>query len=209
MTSFESVIEAWDADGKTGGRHTHPLDPDTESFWALGRAQAAEVAAYAEPGRGEFVIDFGCGIGRLAIPLVAMGYNVLAVDASTAMLDGLARRAAAAGVEVGAFRSDGSDLPDIIQHVVGEQAAVVVARAVLIHHDYEGVERIVRALAACLRPGGHLIADWPVGERRERRDWIGVTTWEPGHREAVADRAGLEPVKGGAVSVWRKREASS
>lgn len=211
-TTFNSVIKKWDEDGQAGGKRINPLAPDDPAFWELGRAQAAEVAEYAEP--GAFVIDFGCGIGRLSIPLVEAGYNVLAVDASQAMLDGLAARAAEAGVEVGSLRSDGSDLSVIVDHVVGERAAVVVCRSVLIHHDYASVERLVTALANVLETGGHLIADWPAAADgaapHERRDWIDVTTWHPHHRALVAARASLDPVVEDAKpTVWRKREATS
>lgn len=203
-TSFRGVVDAWDRDGAAGGHGIHPLPVDSAEWWALGEIQAAQVDDYADP--GAFVIDFGCGYGRLAIPLAQAGYTVLAVDASQAMLDGLTARAADSGVEVGTLRSDGSDLGIIVDHVVGERAAVVIARAVLIHHDYAGVERLITALAGVLRPGGTLIADWPVSEHpSERRDWIGVTTWALRHRAEVAARAGLEPVDTGDVSVWRKR----
>lgn len=205
-TSFRGVVDAWDRDGAAGGHGIHPLPVDSAEWWALGEIQAAQVDDYAEP--GEFVIDFGCGYGRLTIPLADAGYSVLAVDASQAMLDGLLERAKAAEIEFGAVRSDGSDLPDIIDHVVGERAAVVIARAVLIHHDYEGVEAIVGNLARVLRPGGVLIADWPVAEHpRERTSWTDVTTWHPRERHRVATIAGLEHVATPIVepSVWRKR----
>jgi 2-polyprenyl-3-methyl-5-hydroxy-6-metoxy-1,4-benzoquinol methylase len=201
-TDFQGVIDAWQRDGETGGHGIHPLPVDSAEWWQLGEIQAAQVADYATA--GEFVIDFGCGYGRLSIPLASAGYNVLAVDASQAMLDGLLERAAAAGVELGSLRSDGSDLPDIVDEVVNEQAAVVISRAVLIHHDYAGVQRLVTQLASVLRPGGILIADWPVADHpRERTNWTDVTTWHPHHRLAVATLAGLEPVEG--TDVWRKR----
>lgn len=201
MTTFEDVLKKWDEDGQTGGNGIHPLPVDSAEWWALGEAQAAQVADHASA--GDFVIDFGCGYGRLSIPLAEHGYNVLAVDASQAMLDGLEQRAAAAGVEVGAFRSDGSDLGSIVDELIGERAAVVISRAVLIHHDYEGVQRLVTQLAGVLRPGGILIADWPIADApRERTGWTDVTTWHPHHRLAVATLAGLEPVEG--TDVWRK-----
>lgn len=201
-TDFDGVIAAWDADARAGGRRIHPFDPESDEFWALGREQAQQVRSYAEP--GAFVVDFGAGIGRLAIPLVELGFDVLAVDSSPAMLDALAERAAAAGVEVPTVQSDGDGLADLIADIADRPVDVVVARAVLIHHDYAGVERIVTALAGALRPGGHLIADWPLGGTGERRDWIDVTTWRPVHRLNVARTAGLEPVVSTEPSVWRK-----
>lgn len=92
---FQDVIEGWQRDAENGGHYIHPLPVDSAEWWALGEAQAAQVADYAEA--GDLVIDFGCGFGRLSIPLEQAGYIVLAVDASQAMLDGLAERAAAAG----------------------------------------------------------------------------------------------------------------
>lgn len=202
MTDFTAVIDAWDNDGRTGGHHIHPLDPDSPAFWELGRQQARQVREYAEAGAR--VVDFGAGIGRLTIPLVKMGFEVIAADASTHMLDGLDRHALAAGIAADRLRlvhSHGPGLADL----TGREVDVVVARAVLIHHDYEGVEAIVTALAETLRPGGHLIADWPVGAPAERRDWIDVTRWHPHHRLTVARLAGLEPVDTAAeASVWRK-----
>ncbi len=43
------------------------------------------------------LLEFGCGTGRVALPLVQRGYNVVATDASATMLDFCGRRAAGAG----------------------------------------------------------------------------------------------------------------
>lgn len=191
MPGFEEIINAWDNDAKTGGKRIHPLDPDDPQFWELGRQQAQQVTEYASP--GDLVVDFGAGIGRLSIPLVGLGFDVLAVDASQNMLDALAARAAAAGVEVRTALSDGSHLKQILGR---RKAHVIIARSVLIHHDYASVEATVTALAVALRKGGHLIADWPIttGQPTERQSWLGITTWSPAHRLRVAQAAGLEPV---------------
>lgn len=201
---FQDVIAAWQRDGENGGHGIHPLTVDSAEWWALGETQAAQVDNYAEA--GDLVIDFGCGYGRLSIPLASAGYDVLAVDASQAMLDGLARRAEGTDVHLDTLLSDGSELLDIVDHAIGHRAAVVIARAVLIHHDYAGVERLVGQLASVLRPGGHLIADWPVAAHpRERTNWTDVTTWYATHRRNVALEAGLELVEdNGGASVWRK-----
>lgn len=199
---FQDIITAWQRDGENGGHSIHPLPVDSAEWWALGETQAAQVDEYAEA--GDLVIDFGCGFGRLSIPLARAGYDVLAVDASQAMLDGLVERA---DVRIDVLLSDGSELLDIVDHAIGHRAAVVISRAVLIHHDYAGVQRLVGQLASVLRPGGVLIADWPVAEHpRQRTGWTDVTTWHPRDRHRVAAAAGLEPVSDVAVepSVWRK-----
>ena len=193
---FEEVVAAWDGAGEGP---IHPFDPDSQEFWDLGWAQAEQVGQYAKPGGR--VVDFGCGNGRIAIPLVGMGYDVLAVDASQNMLDALGRRAKDVGAEVPTALSDGSDLAKALGR---KKADVVISRAVLIHHDYADVERIVNSLARVLKRGGHLIADWPIGTPQERQTHLQVTVWDAARRLEVARGAGLELVDPADVSVWRK-----
>lgn len=201
MTGFEDVVKAWDADARTGGHTIHPLPTDSAEWWVLGEIQAHQVKRHAP--LGSTVIDFGAGLGRLSIPLAHMGFHVIAVDASKAMLDGLTERATAAGTTIDTIHSDGTDLGD---HINDCYADVVVSRAVLIHHDYAGVEQLVNALAATLRPGGRLIADWPTGTPHERRSWTDVTVWDAHHRLAVATLAGLEPLDlADDPPVWAKK----
>lgn len=196
---FSAVVQAWD---RAGEAHIHPLwGHSQEDYWASGRHQAAEVDDYATP--GSTVVDFGCGNGRLTIPL-ADRYDVIAVDSSPTMLQRLRGHASQPGTKP-KFRTVQSDGSDLAAKLGKKKADVVIARAVLIHHDYTGVERIVTDLARALKKGGHLIADWPVGEPAERDTWISVTVWDAAHRLSVAQKAGLEAVRVGIdPSVWRK-----
>lgn len=203
MTTFADVITKWNENARAGAQAIHPLKPHDPAYWQLGREQAEQVADYAEP--GATVIDFGAGIGRLAIPLARAGYDTVAVDAAPAMLKSLASHAGAADVTVKLVQSEGPGLAQLLGDRRINLAEVVVARAVFIHHDYAGVERIVTGLAEAMRPGAHLIANWPTGEApRERRHWADVTVWEPDHRARVAEAAGLELVDDTEPSVWRK-----
>lgn len=201
MTTFDEVVAAWQTADPTA---IHPLrSVSDEAYWESGRAQALEAAIWIP--EGGTVLDFGCGDGRLSIPLATMGYDVVAVDASPEMLARLADHAYSD--DTIKFRylvpvlSDGTDLD-----TKGLPAPdVVIARAVFIHHDYESVARLVTNLAAILKPSGYLIADWPISEApRERRDWIDVTTWDYTHREQVATDAGLTLIANTTPSVWRK-----
>lgn len=191
MTDFAGVVSAW---RKADPSHIHPLrNVSEDDYWASGRAQAEQAAQWIEP--GGTVVDFGCGDGRLTLPLLDLGFDVFAVDASPAMLARVESRTQDAHT----ILSDGTtDLAKLI----GEKVDAVVARAVLIHHSHSDVAVIVRTLSKCLKPGGVFIADWPLGPHHERRDWIDVTTWELAERKKVADANGLELINDG--SVWRK-----
>lgn len=195
------VVAAWRiADPK----HIHPTREHVseEAYWESGRAQAELVLDLV--GMGSDVLDFGCGDGRIAIPMAKLGLVVTAVDAAPEMIERLEHQAKVQGVEsIKAFVSDGTDLP------VRETFDAINARAVFIHHNHADVGLLVHALAYQLKPGGFLIADWPVGEHHERRDWIDITTWDYNHRAKVAESAGLELLTEGVPtvrpSVWRKK----
>jgi SAM-dependent methyltransferase len=104
------------------------------------------------------------------------------------------------------FLSDGTN--DWTEDALGSFDAVN-ARAVFIHHAHDDVAVMVHNLARCIRPGGFLVADWPVGDHHERVDWIDVTTWDSGYRQEVATAAGLTLVTEGEPrvrpSVWVKQ----
>jgi SAM-dependent methyltransferase len=82
------------------------VDPLHGSSWSTpgtvaGFAQSAPNAtlmrfAAEERGRGAVrALDIGCGAGRNALPLAALGWHVVAIDLSGPMLDAAARRARA------------------------------------------------------------------------------------------------------------------
>lgn len=196
---FASVVEAWQT---APVEAIHPLRSISEdSYWESGRSQALDASHWIP--EGGTVIDFGCGDGRVAIPLTKLGFEVWAVDASQEMLDRLVYNPEVDHFLAAAIQSDGSNLRDDMKTDVMFDA--VVCRAVLIHHGYDDATRLILALSKCLKPGGVLIADWPIGPRYERQSWTDVTTWVPAHRLAVADGAGLELVEDATPSVWRRR----
>ncbi len=199
MIGLKDVVQAWrQADPK----HIHPTREHVseQAYWDSGRPQA-ELILDLLPDGGT-VLDFGCGDGRIAIPLAKLGFQVFAVDAAPEMLTRLEARSD----EVTTILSDGTtDLAKLIGHKVD----AVNARAVFIHHCHTDVIKLVRNLARLIKPGGFLVADWPIGKHHERRDWIDVTVWEKDHRDAVAESVGLELVSEGvptlSPSVWRKQ----
>lgn len=205
MTNIDYVTKSWDI---ADPNYIHPLRAEhPEEYWASGMAQANDAAAWLD-WDGDYpprVIDFGCGDGRLTIPLAEMGAKVIAVDASDRMLNLLADNVIAqdARQPYKIIHSNGLDLDQRMQNE--DDVDLVLARAVLIHHNYESVGHLVRSLAGVIAPGGHFIADWPVADKpHEGVDWIDVTTWEWDHRDQVAASAGLELVDPNEPSVWRK-----
>jgi 2-polyprenyl-3-methyl-5-hydroxy-6-metoxy-1,4-benzoquinol methylase len=75
---------------------------NSEEFWHLGDAQVAERLAAAErefgPVPRDRALDFGCGVGRLSLPLARRFGQVVALDIAPAMLDEARRNADAAGL---------------------------------------------------------------------------------------------------------------
>src|SRR6266498_3040403 len=68
--------------------------------WSLGdfeqasaRAEAQLLAAGLGPGGGALAVDLGCGSGRQSVPLLRLGYRVLAIDTCSVLLQALKARA--------------------------------------------------------------------------------------------------------------------
>ena len=118
---------------------------------------AATVEAVATLAAGGPVLELGVGTGRLAVPLAQRGLEVHGIDASPAMLERLAAKAAAAGVTVHA--SEG-DFADVDAAVPGGFAVVLVAFNTLFNlADAGAQQRCLAAVADRLRPDGHLVVE--------------------------------------------------
>lgn len=183
--SADDVIQAWDKADPTA---IHPLRQVSEdAYWQSGKAQADMLAAIIPDGAK--VLDFGCGDGRVAVPLAALGYDVTAVDASQRMLDRLRERAVTISAIVQA------DADGIAGHLGRRRMDAVYSLAVLIHHSYTDCLHIIRRLRAATKLGGILILDWPVSDQPAEADsWIGVTTWSREQQTEACEEIGLEPV---------------
>lgn len=182
--SADDVIRAWDQADPTA---IHPLRAVSEdAYWDSGKAQA-DMLATVLPAGGK-VIDYGCGDGRVAIPLRALGYDVTAVDSSQAMLDRLTAR----DPDMPVLLSRGSDLAE----EYGKKADAIVSLAVLIHYSYaDALDLIAQMRATVNGRNGILVLDWPVSDQpSEAHDWIGVTTWSTEQQADACTRIGLKPV---------------
>lgn len=108
---------------------------------------------------GEHGADLGCGIGYFTIPLariVGPGGSVSAVDLQAPMLEGVGRRARAAGVEerVRLVRSDGP-LPAF-------ERPLDFALAFWMLHEVPDPDAFLQAVHGALRPGGRLLLVEPM-----------------------------------------------
>lgn len=180
----DDVIKAWDQADPTA---IHPLRNVSEgAYWESGKAQAGMLATVIPDGAK--VLDFGCGDGRVAIPMAAHGYEVTAVDSSQKMLDRLTDRAP----DVTTVQADAAG---IAGHLGRRRMDAVYSLAVLIHHSYQDCLHIITKLRAATKLGGILVLDWPVSEMPTEADsWIGVTTWSAEQQADACQQIGLEPV---------------
>jgi len=179
--SIDSVIDAWNEADPSAIHPTRGISE--EAYQASGQNQAALLATVLPEGCR--VVDFGCGDGRVAIPLGRMGYRVTAADSSENMLRRFRERANAYPTVL----TDGTDLHEKLGH----KTDAVISLAVLIHHSYEAGERIIEGLRTAVRANGLLILDWPVAnEPREGGGWINVTTWSREQQDEICQRIGLK-----------------
>jgi len=98
------------------------------------------------------VLEIGCGVGRLALPLAPGVASYTGVDIAPGMIDE-ARQRCAALASTRFFVSDGAGLPD----EVGDRAyELIIVLAVFIHCPRDVIASLVRAGYERLAPGGQL-----------------------------------------------------
>lgn len=191
----DDVIQAWNQADPAAIHPTRGVSED--AYWESGRAQA-DMLATVIPASAK-VMDFGCGDGRVAIPMSALGYQVTAADASQNMLD----RLADITLDITTVHADltlditavQADADGIAAHLGRRRMDAVYTLAVLIHHSYADCLNIISKLRAATKLGGILVLDWPVSDTPAEADsWIGVTTWSPEQQAEACERIGLEPV---------------
>ncbi|MFE2973366.1 class I SAM-dependent methyltransferase [Streptomyces sp. NPDC059258] len=180
----DDVIRAWD---QADPAAIHPLrNVSEDAYWESGKGQAAMLATVIPDGAK--VLDFGCGDGRVAIPMAGLGFEVTAVDASQNMLDRLTERDP--DITIAQADADG-----IAGHLGRRRMDAVYTLAVLIHHSYQDCLHIIAKLRAATKLGGILILDWPISDTPSESDsWIGVTTWSREQQTEACAAIGLEPI---------------
>lgn len=134
----------------TNERFLHPSADDLMEFFATGDRDIAHLLTVAERQFGQFnpksALDFGCGVGRLIIPLARMTGSATGVDVADAMLALAQTHADDAGVDVELL----NDIP------TGRQFDWVNTMIVLQHIPPARGYGIIRKLWAAVAPGGLL-----------------------------------------------------
>jgi tellurite methyltransferase len=94
------------------------------------------------------VLDFGCGLGNLAIAAAQRGCSVVALDASRSAIEHLKQRALDAALPVEAIEAD------LRNHEVGGEFDCVVSIGLLMFFDCPTALRVLAMLQGRVRPGG-------------------------------------------------------
>ena len=142
---------------------------DADAFYAAGASKVAKLAARLEqlglPATGERALDFGCGAGRLTLPLADRFAAVVGVDISPSMLE-LARARAAGRPGVRFALDERGDL----SLLDGETFALVYTGLVLQHQPSpEAIRVTLGRLGRLVAPGGVLVAQLPTWLSRRAR----------------------------------------
>jgi SAM-dependent methyltransferase len=135
---------------------------DEDEFMASGQKKVAGLLERLDhlgmPERRVRALDFGCGVGRITLPLADAFEEVTGIDIAPAMLRRARERAAdLAGVRFVLNERDDLDV------LAGERFDLVYAGLVLQHLPTRDLAlRYLSELAALVAPGGVLVAQIPV-----------------------------------------------
>jgi SAM-dependent methyltransferase len=131
----------WDAQAEAWVRWAR--EPGHDTYWRFHRDRFLELL----PPPGRLTVDVGCGEGRLARDLRALGHRVVALDSSPTMI----RYAREADLDGEYVVADATALP------LGDGAADLVV-AFMSLMNVEGMEAAIAEAARVLAPAGRLCA---------------------------------------------------
>lgn len=135
--------------------------------WAEAEHVADALVRLLRLEQGQRLLDAGCGVGRIAVPLARRGIKVTGVDVSPSML-GAARESAA---------SEGLDIEFVEGDIRGFGRAGEFDAAICVYTSFgycaekEGDLEILAAIARSLKPGGRLCLEF-LGKEIAREGFV-------------------------------------
>lgn len=170
------------------------------SHWAEASAVAEGIFALAGKNRDPHtlqILDAGCGLGRIAVELAAIGAQVTGVDMIRPFLDAAAEAAQAEAVDIEWIQAD-------LRHFV-RPAAFDIAVNMYTSFGYcktiEEDVQIIRNIAESLKPGGFFILEM-VGREIAVRDFTAGEWFERAGYTVLTDFA-VEGAWEGLRSHWQ------
>ncbi len=108
LRRFRSLARSWEGLGRTDPLFGILSDPakwggkwDADEFFASGRAHVESLLRSLRDARASFkndtCLDFGCGVGRLTVPLSGSFHHTIGVDVARSMIDQARKYHAASG----------------------------------------------------------------------------------------------------------------
>ena len=145
------------------------LTPEAlQDFFQIGRTEMGEILAECRASCGELStqrsLDFGCGVGRLLVPLAQESQECVGIDVSAAMRAEAARNCARFGVDNVRLAAD---LEDPLVRAGG--FSFVNSYIVLQHLEPRRGLGVLRQLLSALAPGGCAALHLTFGRRKYPR----------------------------------------
>ncbi len=199
---YATAHQAWEQRWRHETGRADWLDPAPE---------VREWATELRPRGVARVLDVGSGVGRHALYLAALGFEVAAVDASPAGLDYAGREAETAGLEIALHQAQMTDLP-----FAEASFDYLLSWNVIYHGDGTVVARVLAEAARVLRPGGLLQVTLLSKQHRLYGQGTEVapdtfvfdddTDPDKAHPHFYCDAAGARDLIGGAFEILRLDE---
>jgi SAM-dependent methyltransferase len=176
-----------------------------EGMWERGEEDAVAISAYlAEKGmKGCKVLDVPCGIGRVAIPLARLGFEVTGVDLSRPLVDEARKKAAGFKVPTARANFLVGDMRELASTI--EPGSFEVVLNVFTSIGYWSEEDDLRFFCearAATKPGGLLLIS---GLRN--RDYIvrnpSQNVYEESKKILVLDRYTFDSARSREKGLWR------